>query len=41
MASEEKITVERFNVANFEFWKMQIENYLYQKIFIFLSVKRP
>jgi len=32
-ADEEKIRVERFNGANFGFWKMQIEDYLYQKDF--------
>jgi len=31
IAEEENIRVERFNNANFEFWKIQIENYMYQK----------
>jgi len=31
MAGEGKIRVERFNDANFRFWKMHIEDYLYQK----------
>ena len=31
MAEEGKIRVERFNGTNFEFWKIQIEDYMYQK----------
>ena len=31
MADEKKIRVERLNGVNFEFWKMQIKDYLYQK----------
>ncbi len=31
MASEGKMQIEKFNGVNFGFWKMQIEDYLYQK----------
>ena len=31
MADEEKTRVEKFNGANFEFWKMRIKDYLYKK----------
>jgi len=31
MENEGKIRVERINDVNFGFWKMQIEDYLYQK----------
>ena len=41
MADDGKIRAERFNDANFEFWKMQIEDYMYQRIYIFLLVDRP
>ena len=31
MAEEERLKVERFNRQGFQFWKMQMEDYLYQK----------
>ena len=31
MADEGKVKIEKFNGSNFGFWKMQIEDYLYQK----------
>ena len=31
MADEGKLRIEKFNGTNFGFWKMQIEDYLYQK----------
>ena len=31
MVEEGNIIVKRLNVTNFGFWKMQIDNYLYQK----------
>ena len=31
MADEGKLRVDRFNGLNFELWKMQMEDYLYQK----------
>ena len=33
MADEGKLRVDKFNVQNFQSWKMQMENYLYQKDF--------
>ena len=40
MAEEGKIRVERFNNVNFEFWKIQIVDYLYQKdLYLSLSGK--
>jgi len=36
MADEGKIRVERFNSANFEFWKMQSKTTCIRKIYIFL-----
>ena len=31
MADESKLKVEKFDGQNFQLWKMQMENYLYQK----------
>ena len=31
MANEGKLRVDRFNGQNFQLWKMQMEDYLYQK----------
>ena len=31
MADEGKLRVDRFNGQNFQLWKMQMEDYLYQK----------
>ena len=31
MAEEGRLKVERFNGQGFQFWKMQMEDYLYQK----------
>ena len=31
MADEGKLRVDRFNGKNFQLWKMQMEDYLYQK----------
>ena len=31
MEEEEKFRVEKFNSQNYQFWKMQMEDYLYQK----------
>ena len=31
MADEGKLRVDRFNGQNFHLWKMQMEDYLYQK----------
>ena len=31
MAEEGKVRIEKFDGKNFRFWKMQIEDYLYQK----------
>ena len=31
MVDEGKFRVERFNDANFGFWKLQIKDYMYQK----------
>ena len=31
MAEEEKFRVEKFNGQNYQLWKMQMEDYMYQK----------
>ena len=31
MEEEGKFRVEKFNIENYELWKMQMEDYLYQK----------
>ena len=31
VGDEEKIKIDKFDGKDFDFWKMQIENYLYQK----------
>ena len=31
MAEEGKFRVEKFNIQNYQLWKMQMEDYLYQK----------
>ena len=31
VADEVKVKIEKFNGVDFGFWKMQIEDYLYQK----------
>ena len=31
MADDDKLRVDRFNGQNFQLWKMQMEDYLYQK----------
>ncbi|GMP46977.1 hypothetical protein CsSME_00014931 [Camellia sinensis var. sinensis] len=31
MATDEKVRIDKFNGTDFGFWKMQIEDYLYQK----------
>lgn len=33
MAEDEKLKIEKFNDQNFRFWKMQMDDYLYQKNF--------
>ena len=40
MVDEKKIKTERFNRANFGFWKIQTEDYMYQKdLYYFLGGK--
>ena len=42
MAEEGKVRIEKFNGKDFRFWKMQIEDYLYQKkLHKPLSGKKP
>jgi hypothetical protein len=31
MTEEGKLRIEKFDGSNFRFWKMQVEDYLYQK----------
>jgi hypothetical protein len=31
MAEDGKFRVEKFNIQNYQLWKMQMEDYLYQK----------
>ena len=41
-ADEGKVKIEKFDGADFGFWKMQIEDYLYQKrLYQPLSEKKP
>ena len=42
MAEEGKTKIEKFNGENFSFWKMQMEDYLYQKdLYQPLEGKKP
>lgn len=34
------VKIDKFDDADFDSWKMQIENYLYQKSYVRLSQKR-
>jgi len=41
MATDEgKVKIEKFDGANFGFWKMQIEDYLYQKKIVSTFLKK-
>ncbi|KAL5559010.1 hypothetical protein UlMin_035221 [Ulmus minor] len=41
-ADEGKVKIEKFDGADFDFWKMQIEDYLYQKkLYQLLSETKP
>ena len=39
-ADERKVKIEKFDGADFGFWKMQIEDYLYQKKAISTSLRK-
>ena len=39
-ADEGKVKIEKFDGADFGFWKMQIEDYLYQKKAISTSLRK-